>query len=152
MLFDKQMFDSEKNLVSWVQKNSRIMFGEELKWHTLHNFRADLFGYDSEGKSVIVEVKLWSDDENNRRTQEYTCVGQIIHYANVFQTSGHDKAMRLFIISSSISDLVESSCKLLREHGFNIQHLSVLDMIEKEVEKALDRAKAGLASAIESSQ
>lgn len=148
MLFDKQMFDSEKNLVSWVQKHSRIMFGEELKWHALHNFRADLLGYDSEGNSVIVEVKLWSDDESNRRTQEYTCVGQIIHYASVFQTSGHNKTMRLFIISSSTSDLVESSCEFLREHGLNIQHLSVLDMLEKEI----DRVVAAKVSAIEGSQ
>ena len=114
------------------------MFDEELNWHETRNVNADLLGTDSEGKSVIVEVKLWSDDPPNRRSQEYGCVGQIIHYASYFIDSTQPENTRLFIIGSSTSELVENCCALLREHGFNIEYLSVIDRLEREVARLIE--------------
>ena len=134
-LIGEHMLDSEKNLESWIKKNSRLMFGEEFTWLQQRNVNVDLLGMDSEGKSVIVEVKLWADNPSNRRKQEYACVGQILHYASYLIDSTHPENTRLFIISQSTSAVVESSCALLRTQGFCIEHLSVLDRLEREIDR-----------------
>ena len=116
------------------------MFGEEIHWSD-SRINADLIGKDSEGNAVIVEVKLWYDETPNRKTQEHTCVGQIIHYANDYTNAYPSENMRLFIIAQYSSHIVEYCCELLRAHGFNIQHLSVMDAIEKEVDRKLKLAE-----------
>lgn len=126
---------SEKELTDWIKTNSLSLFGEELEWYTLPNFNADLLGRDKNGNPVIIEVKCWTDNSANRNIQEYVSVGQIIHYANVFQTQHPDTDIRLFIIAHSTSLKVVACCEYLRQYGFNIQHLSKLDALKKINEK-----------------
>ena len=131
---DPQMLESEKELVRWIKKYSHILFGENICWHK-PDVNADLVGKDSNDNPVIVEVKLWYDEMPNRKTQEHTCVGQIIHYTYDYANVHTSENTRLFIIAQYKSEIVESCCELLRAHRFNIQHLSVMDAIRKEVEK-----------------
>ena len=134
----------ERELTDWILENALLIFGEEVKWYTLPNLNADLLGTDKNGNSVIVEVKWWDDKyPSNRDKQEYQSIGQILHYANIFQKKHPDAETRLFIIASSTSQKIEACCEYLRLYGFNIQHLSKLDTLEKqveEVEKALSDA------------
>ena len=129
---DPQMLKSEKYLVVWIKKFSHILFGETICWHD-SRINADLVGKDSNDNPVIVEVKLWYDNTPNRKTQEHTCVGQILHYAYDYANAYTSENTRLFIIAQYKSKVVECCCELLRVHGFNIQHLSVMDAIKKEV-------------------
>ena len=131
-------FGSEQDLTDWIRENSRTMFGEELKWNTLPNLNADLLGTDKNGKSVIIEVKNWDDGySSNRDKQEYQSIGQILHYANIFQKQHPDADIRLFIISNYSSEKVETCCEFLRVYGFDIQHLSVqISKLEESLEAA----------------
>ena len=134
----------ERDLTDWILENSLQIFGEELKWYTLPNLNADLLGTDQNGKSVIVEVKSWDDKyPTNRDKQEYQSIGQILHYANLFQKQYPDIETRLFIIANSTSPKVEACCEYLRLYGFNIQHLSksekIVEIVEKIVSDELEK-------------
>ena len=144
--FDPQMLNSEKDLVVWIKKFSHILFGEKIRWHD-SRINADLVGKDSNDNPVIVEVKLWYDDIPNRRLQEHTCVGQIIHYAYDYANAYTSENTRLFIIAQEKSEIVERCCELLRAHGFNLQHLSVMDAIRKETDRKLTEPKRKLKDA-----
>ena len=140
-MFDFE-FDSEQDLTDWIRENSRIMFGEELKWNTSPNLNTDLLGTDKNGKSVIIEVKKWDDGySSNRDKQEYQSIGQILHYANIFQKQQPDADIRLFIISNYPSKKVETCCEFLRAYGFDIQHLSVRSVQLERAESAAESAE-----------
>ena len=147
---DPQMLESEKNLVVWIKKFTHILFSEPICWHD-SDINADLVGKDSNDNPVIVEVKLWYDEMPNRKTQEHTCVGQIIHYTYDYANANADtytsENTRLFIIAQEKSKIVECCCELLRAHGFNIQHLSVMDAIRKETDRKLTESKRKLKDA-----
>ena len=136
MKFIDRMLESEKDLELWIKYNPHIVFGEEIDWVDSH-VRADLVGKDSKGNAVIVEVKLWKDNDSNRNAQEYSCVGQIIRYANDYINAHPSENMRLFIVAQYFSHTVEDCCEFLRSHGFKIQHLSVMDALQKEIDRIL---------------
>ena len=127
---DPQMLESEDKLVCWIKTHSNILFSEKIDWHN-SRVNADLVGKDSQRIPVIVEVKLWYDETPNRKKQEHTSVGQIIHYTYDYANANAypSENIRLFIIAQYKSEVVERCCELLWGHGFNIQHLSVMDTI-----------------------
>ena len=140
MQFIDEMLKSEKKLENWIETNPHIVFGEEINWVDSH-VRADLVGKDSEGNAVLVEVKLWSENDPNRRGQEYSCVGQIIRYANDYINAYPSENMRLFIVAEIKSEVVECCCEFLRSYNINIKHISVMDAIQNALERELARRK-----------
>ncbi len=134
------MNERERKLTGFIQRNALLIFGEELKWYTLPNLNADLLGRDKNGHPVIAEVKCWDDKyPTNRDKQEYQSIGQILHYANIFQKQHADaENIRLFIIADLPSPKVEDCCEYLRLYGFNIQHLSTLEARETVLQSRID--------------
>lgn len=132
--------ESEGDLVGWIEKHSHIMFGEDISLRRTNNINnPDLIGKDSEGNAVIVEVKIWSDNSTNRRDQEDKSVGQIIRYASDYVKSNPSDNRRLFIIGHDYSPTVEACCDFLRGQGYNIQHLSVIDVLQATQHAAIEQ-------------
>ena len=131
-------------LLPLIQDNTRLVFGDNIRWEslTLHSIRdapitPDLVGRASQGRSVIVEVKLKFNfhGKNNPRTdREHKSIGQILQYTCAYRRLSWFKDPRLFIVSIDFSPDVSAVCEYLKEFNIDIQHIAIEKILsEKEV-------------------
>ncbi len=128
-------------LEPWIQENTECVFGENIVWKnvefwSLRNTKItpDLVGTDSEGLTVLVEIKFRFDfpsDKNHIRTNhEHISIGQILQYTCAYQReySGRKKP-RLFIVSIDHSPDVDAVCVFLQENDINIKHIAIENIL-----------------------
>lgn len=127
----------EDVFVDFIKVNTYDVFGEDFTWRDSlpENVNADLIGEDPCRNTILVEVKYWYSDDSNRKTQEFTAVGQIIHYAHNYEKNYDFKNLRLFIVGTHKSEVVESCCEYLRAHGFSIEHRFLTDQMRRRLKK-----------------
>ena len=131
-------------LLPLIRDNTRLVFRDNIWWEslTLHSMRdapitPDLVGRDSQGRPVIVEVKLKFNfhGKNNPRTdREHKSIGQILQYTCAYRRLSGFKDPRLFIVSIDFSPDVSAVCEYLKEFNIDIQHIAIGKILfEKEV-------------------
>ena len=104
----------------------------------LNYVKPDLIGTDTEGNTIIVEVKpqLLKDDDKNNNENSRLAIGQILDYmcavirdlkgATIYELSDEEllnsvKSIKLFIFGGDYSVSVEQMCKLLTVCGINAE-------------------------------
>ena len=104
----------------------------------LNYVKPDLIGTDTEGNTIIVEVKprLLKDDYKNNNENSRLAIGQILDYmcavirdlkgATIYELSDEEllnsvKSIKLFIFGGDYSVSVEQMCKLLTVCGINAE-------------------------------
>lgn len=128
-------FEDERAFQNWIKGHTRRFFSEKIDWDTFSTLQGksgpiypDLFGKDSDGIPVIVEVKMGAPNRGS--------VGQILEYAYAYwqtffpnqpingnmETASEGK-LRLFIIGTRFSPHVNGICEYLRANHINIRHL-----------------------------
>ena len=91
----RREFTSESDLVSYIRRNTRSIFGEAIQWQDdmrkLPGDRAagtwiyaDLVGKDTNNKTVIAEVKLLRPTSERKYDLAREAVGQVLHYAHAY--------------------------------------------------------------------
>ena len=129
----------------YIMKHSDRIFGESIRWRNVtvpivKKYQPlDLAGTDSDGRTVIVELKT-EFGKRNENDGVFKGIGQIVYYANAYvrmyvfrdssKVSDEDlineiRKLRLFIIGTTYSQLLENTCQHLRTYGFNIRQLTV---------------------------
>ena len=143
-LKNQSNFQTEDEMVSFIEDNPNEVFGEKINWITSQtilgadkgSLRPDLTGIDSKGNIFIAEVKLNKPDRS--------VVSQILDYASYLITTVNSEdelspigqAFReviidgkydlyLYIIGEEVSETVERICEFLQERGINISHFSI---------------------------
>ena len=130
-------FENEKEFESFIKNEPHHVFGEEkIHWDIDQNLPGsetlpgakyrkklpDWVGKDPKGNIVIVEIKFFKGDSGPDLDAIHKSVGQILDYA----TASMEVSPRLYIIVHPVaSPTLEKICKLLREHGINIQQIAV---------------------------
>lgn len=153
---ENNMNISEKDLIELIKNNTLEVFGEKITWTKKqvtikegdNRLLPDIFGIDTEGRIVIVEVKAKVYNKANLEGANVQsageAVGQILHYASAYirdtrddlfqrenlPNAGDDllrvgiEKLRLFIViqDPSLKTLHRACtpCELLRAHGVDI--------------------------------
>lgn len=154
---NEAVFDSEKDLKSFVDANRSKLFGDEIEWLRDRNLpgesqgkvKPDLLGKCKAGNYIytIVEIKFVSDgiersDDNSYRLSRLV-VGQSLHYLcalmkkvlpemefteNVF--ANMSALVKLFIVTDIHAQPLENMCNLLKANGFQIEYINASSHLE----------------------
>lgn len=139
------MFNSEKQLKSFVEANASELFGEDIIWidpnldaEFVRPIRPDFLGKYEDGQFAIIELKMVSKFMEKGNANSYhpmrIVVGQCLHYFHALAESvegstdlpeEHLKVLsqifRIFIVTDVYAEPVENMCRVLRAHGIQIK-------------------------------